>query len=90
VGKKLYVGNLTDMISSSNLQTWFTPFGTVLSAKVIVDRGTGRSRGFGFVEMETDAQAEAAVKGLHDQDHDGTRLTVGEAKSPEARPPRWG
>jgi len=85
VGKKLHVGNLTYSATSSDLQGWFTPFGTVQSAQVISDRETGRSKGFGFVEMDTDAQAQAAIQGLHDQDHDGRRLTVDEAKPRVAR-----
>ena len=80
MGKKLYVGNLTYSVSSSNLQEWFTPFGTVQSAQVIQDRDMGRSKGFGFVEMDTDAQAEAAIQGLNDHEHDGRRLIVSEAK----------
>jgi RNA recognition motif-containing protein len=85
VGKKLHVGNLTYSATSSDLQGWFTPFGSVQSAQVIQDRDTGRSKGFGFVEMDTDAQAQAAIQGLHDQDHDGRRLTVDEAKPRVAR-----
>jgi cold-inducible RNA-binding protein len=85
VGKKLYVGNLTYSVSSSDLQEWFTPFGTVRSAQVIQDRDMGRSKGFGFVEMDTDGQAEAAIQGLNDHEHDGRRLTVAEAKPREAR-----
>jgi RNA recognition motif-containing protein len=85
VGKKLHVGNLTYSATSSDLQGWFTPFGTVQSAQVIFDQNTGRSKGFGFVEMDTDAQAQAAIQGLHDQDHDGRRLMVSEAKPRVAR-----
>jgi RNA recognition motif-containing protein len=85
VGKRLHVGNLTHSATSSDLQGWFTPFGTVQSAQVIFDQNTGRSKGFGFVEMDTDAQAQAAIQGLHDQDHDGRRLTVDEAKPRLAR-----
>jgi len=85
VGKKLYVGNLTYSVSSSDLQEWFTPFGTVQSAQVIQDRDMGRSKGFGFVEMDTDAQAEAAIQGLNDHEHEGRRLTVSEAKPRLAR-----
>ena len=85
MGKKLYVGNLTYSVTSSDLQEWFTPFGTVQSAQVITDRDTGRSKGFGFVEMDTDAQAQAAIQGLNDHDHDGRRLTVNEAKPRVAR-----
>ena len=80
MGKKLYVGNLTYSVSSSDLQEWFTPFGTVQSAQVIQDRDMVHSKGFGFVEMDTDAQAEAAIQGLNDHEHDGRRLTVAEAK----------
>ena len=85
MGKKLYVGNLTYSLSSSELQEWLTLFGTVQSAQVIQDRDMERSKGFGFVEMDTDAQAQAAIQGLHDQDHDGRRLTVDEAKPRVAR-----
>jgi cold-inducible RNA-binding protein len=85
VGKKLHVGNLTHSATSADLQGWFTPFGTVQSAIVVSDRETGRSKGFGFVEMDTDAEAQAAIRGLHDQDHDGRRLTVNEAKPRVAR-----
>jgi cold-inducible RNA-binding protein len=80
VGKKLYVGNLTYAVTHSDLQEWFTSFGTVQSAQVIQDREMGRSKGFGFVEMDTDAQAEAAIQGLNDHEHDGRRLVVSEAK----------
>ena len=85
MGKRLHVGNLTYSATSSELQGWFTQFGTVLSAQVIFDQNTGRSKGFGFVEMDTDAQAQAAIQGLNDQDHDGRRLTVDEAKPRVAR-----
>ena len=85
MGKKLYVGNLTYSRSSSDLQEWFTPFGTVQSAQVIQDRDMGRSKGFGFVEMDTDAQAEAAIQGLNDHEHEGRRLMVSEAKPRVAR-----
>src|SRR5208283_5925984 len=83
--KKLYVGNLTDSVSSTQLQEWFTPFGTVQSAQVIQDRDMDRSKGFGFVEMDTDAQAEAAIQGLNDHEHEGRRLIVSEAKPRVAR-----
>jgi len=85
VGKKLYVGNLTYSVSSSDLEGWFAQFGTVQSAQVIQDRDTGRSKGFGFVEMDTEAEAQAAIQGLHDQEYDGRRLTVNEAKPREPR-----
>jgi RNA recognition motif-containing protein len=85
VGKKLYVGNLTYSVSSSDLQAWFTPFGTVQSAQVIQDRDVGRSKGFGFVEMDTDTQAEAAIQGLNDHEHEGRRIIVSAAKPRVAR-----
>ena len=85
MGKKLYVGNLTYGVSDSILEQLFSQFGTVQSAQVIQDRATGRSKGFGFVEMDTEAQAQAAIEGLHDQEHDGRRLTVNEAKPREDR-----
>jgi RNA recognition motif-containing protein len=85
VGKKLYVGNLTYQVDSSQLEQLFSQFGTVQSAQVIQDRDTGRSKGFGFVEMDSDAEAQAAIDGLHDQEHDGRRLTVNEAKPREDR-----
>ncbi|QEH37060.1 RNA recognition motif (RRM, RBD, or RNP domain) [Aquisphaera giovannonii] len=86
MGKKLYVGNLPYSVTSSDLESWFNQFGTVQSAQVIQDRDTGRSKGFGFVEMDTDAEAQAAIQGLHDQEYDGRRLTVNEAKPREPRP----
>ena len=86
VGKKLYVGNLTYKVSSSELEQLFSQFGTVQSAQVITDRDTGRSKGFGFVEMDTEAEAQEAIRGLHDQDHNGRRLTVNEARPREPRP----
>jgi RNA recognition motif-containing protein len=85
LAKKLYVGNLTYNVNESDLEQLFSQFGTVQSAQIIVDRDTNRSKGFGFVEMDTDAQAQAAIQGLHDQDHDGRRLTVNEAKPREDR-----
>jgi RNA recognition motif-containing protein len=86
VGKKLYVGNLTYKVNDSDLEQLFSQFGTVQSAQVITDRDTGRSKGFGFVEMDTDAAAQEAIRGLHDQDHNGRRLTVNEARPREPRP----
>jgi RNA recognition motif-containing protein len=88
LGKKLFVGNLAYSVSSSDLQDWFTPFGTVRSAQVVQDRAMGCSKGFGFVEMDTDAQAEAAIQGLNDHEHDGRRIVVSEAKPREARTTR--
>jgi cold-inducible RNA-binding protein len=86
VGKKLYVGNLTYNVNETDLEALFTPFGTVQSAQVIIDRDTNRSKGFGFVEMDTDDQAQAAIQGLNGREHDGRNLTVNEAKPREARP----
>src|SRR5437763_9465928 len=84
--KKLYVGNLTYKVNDSDLEQLFSQFGTVQSAQVITDRDTGRSKGFGFVEMDTDAEAQEAIRNLHDQDHNGRRLTVNEARPREPRP----
>ena len=80
MGKKLYVGNLSYQVSDTDLQMLFESHGTVLSAQVISDRDTGRSKGFGFVEMESDEQAQAAITALNGQDHDGRQLTVNEAR----------
>jgi RNA recognition motif-containing protein len=85
LSKKLYVGNLTYNVNETDLEALFSPFGTVQSAQVIIDRDTNRSKGFGFVEMDTDAQAQAAIQGLNDRDHGGRNLTVNEAKPREAR-----
>ena len=86
MGKKLYVGNLSYEVDSSALQELFTPHGTVESAEIISDRDTGRSKGFGFVQMGSDAEATAAIAALNGQQHDGRALTVNEAKPREARP----
>ena len=85
MGKKLYVGNLTYGTTDSTLEQLFGEFGTVQSAQVIMDRDTGRSKGFGFVEMGSDQEAQAAIKGLSDKEVDGRRLTVNEAKPREDR-----
>ena len=85
MGKKLYVGNLTFSVTNADLEELFAPFGEVRSAQVVEDRQTGRSRGFGFVEMASDADALAAIDALHDQEHNGRRLTVNEAKPREDR-----
>jgi RNA recognition motif-containing protein len=86
LSKKLYVGNLTYNVNDSDLEALFTPFGTVESAQIIVDRYTNRSKGFGFVEMDTEAQAQAAIQALNGREHDGRNPTVNEAKPREARP----
>jgi len=85
MGKKLYVGNLAYGVSSSDLQQMFEPFGTVQSAQVIMDRDTGRSKGFGFVEMGSDQEAQAAIAAMSGKEVDGRRLTVNEAKPREDR-----
>ncbi len=85
MGKKLYVGNLTRSVASPDLREWFTQYGNVLSARVVLDRETDRSKGFGFVEMETEEQAQAAIQGLNEHEHEGQRLTVNEAKPRVAR-----
>jgi RNA recognition motif-containing protein len=85
VGKKLYVGNLAYGVNSSELEQLFAQFGTVQSAQVIQDRETGRSKGFGFVEMSSDAEAQAAIQGLNEQEHNGRPLAVNEARPREDR-----
>lgn len=80
MAKRLYVGNLKYTATSAELQEMFEQFGAVTSAQVLSDRETGRSRGFGFVEMPNDEEALAAIEGLDGQDHDGRRLTVNEAR----------
>ncbi len=85
MGQKLYCGNLSYNLSSSDLEQLFAQFGTVESAQVISDRDTGRSKGFGFVEMSSDAEAQAAITGLNETEHDGRSLTVNEARPREDR-----
>ncbi len=85
MGRKLYCGNLSYSFSSSDLEKLFAEFGSVESAQVITDRDSGRSKGFGFVEMATDAEAEAAISGLNETEHDGRAITVNEAKPRESR-----
>jgi len=85
VGKKLYVGNLSYRVNSSDLEQLFSQYGSVESAEVITDRETGRSKGFGFVEMSTEAEAQAAIEALHDHESEGRRLTVNEARPREPR-----
>ena len=80
MAKKLYVGNLSYGVSDSDLVKLFEPHGTVESAQIIMDRDTGRSKGFGFVEMQTEDQARAAIAALNGQDSGGRALTVNEAK----------
>jgi RNA recognition motif-containing protein len=85
MGKKVYVGNMSYDVDSTALGQLFAPFGTVESAEVISDRYTGRSKGFGFVEMSSDAEAQAAIAALNGKDHGGRALTVNEAKPREDR-----
>ena len=86
MGKKLYVGNLSYDVDSSALQELFAAHGTVQSAEVISDRETGRSKGFGFVQMGSDQEAQAAIAAMNGQEVDGRALTVNEAKPREERP----
>ncbi len=85
MGMKLYVGNLSYQVTNNQLEDLFTPFGNVRSAQVVQDRDTGRSKGFGFVEMTDEAAAQAAIQGLHESVLDGRPLTVNEAKPRESR-----
>lgn len=85
MGMKLYVGNLSYSVTSQGLEELFGEFGAVRSAQVIQDRDTGRSKGFGFVEMENDEEARSAIKSLNEKDHEGRPLTVNEAKPREDR-----
>ena len=85
MGKKVYVGNLSYDVDSTSLQQLFAPFGTVESAEVIADRDTGRSKGFGFVEMSNDAEATAAIAALNGKEQGGRALTVNEARPRESR-----
>jgi cold-inducible RNA-binding protein len=85
MGKKLYVGNLTYEVTDSALRQMFEAHGTVQSAQVIMDRDTGRSKGFGFVEMGSDQEAQAAIAAMSGKDFDGRALTVNEARPREER-----
>ena len=90
MGNKLYVGNLPYSFRDEDLQQAFAAHGTVSSAKVMMERDTGRSKGFGFVEMGSDAEAQAAIGGMNGQQFGGRGLVVNEARPMEARPPRTG
>lgn len=83
MGKKLYVGNLPFTVTGADLERMFGQHGTVQSAQVITDRDTGRSKGFGFVEMGSSEEAQAAISALNGQQHDGRTLTVNEARPKE-------
>jgi cold-inducible RNA-binding protein len=85
MGNKLYVGNLPYSFSDSDMEQAFSQFGTVASAKVMMERDTGRSKGFGFVEMSSPAEAQAAIAGLNGQQHGGRGLVVNEARPMEPR-----
>jgi RNA recognition motif-containing protein len=90
MGKKIYVGNLAYGVSSSDLQQMFEAHGTVQSAQVIMDRDTGRSKGFGFVEMDSDHEAQTAIAALNGKEVDGRTLTVNEARPKESGGGRGG
>ena len=90
MGNKLYVGNLPYTVRDEDLQQSFGEFGSITSAKVMMERDTGRSKGFGFVEMGNDAEAQAAIAGMNGQSLGGRAITVNEARPMEARPPRTG
>lgn len=90
MGNKLYVGNLAYSVRDESLQESFGQFGTVTSAKVMMDRDTGRSKGFGFVEMGSDAEAQAAINGMNGQALEGRAIVVNEARPREERPGGFG
>ena len=90
MGNKLYVGNLPYSFRDEDLQQAFAAYGSVSSAKVMMERDTGRSKGFGFVEMGSDAEAQAAIGGMNGQQFGGRGLVVNEARPMEPRPPRSG
>ena len=90
MGNKLYVGNLPYSVRDNDLEQAFSAFGSVTSAKVMMERDTGRSKGFGFVEMGSDAEAQAAINGMNGQPLGGRAIVVNEARPMEARPPRSG
>lgn len=85
MGKKLYVGNLSYSVNDDSLQQHFSEFGTISSAKVMMDRDSGRSKGFGFVEMSSDAEAQAAINGMNGKSVDGRGMVVNEARPMEPR-----
>jgi RNA recognition motif-containing protein len=90
MGNKLYVGNLAYSVRDDSLQQAFSEFGTVTSAKVMMDRDTGRSKGFGFVEMGSDGEAQAAINGMNGQTLEGRAIVVNEARPREERPGGFG
>lgn len=88
MGKKLYVGNLSYQVNNASLEELFVEFGSVRSAQVVMDRDSGNSRGFGFVEMSDDQAADNAIRALNDREMDGRRLVVNEARPREGRSDR--
>ena len=90
MGKKLYVGNLSYSVDDQALNQYFSEFGNVTSSKVMMDRDSGRSKGFGFVEMSSDAEALAAIGGMNGKSVDGRDMVCNEARPMEPRPPRTG
>lgn len=90
MAKKLYVGNLNYDVDTDTLTEWFSAYGTVVSVNLVTDRETNQSKGYGFVEMETEEQANAAVEGLNGSEQQGRTLKVAEANPPKAKPQRGG
>ena len=90
VGKRLFVGNLPRQVSSADLNQLFSEFGTVQSVQIMQGRDSERNKGFGFVEMDSEAEAQAAIQGLSEQEHDGRRITVSEARPREPRAGGYG
>lgn len=90
MGKRIYCGNLSYSVTSADLEQLFGQYGAVRSADVVMDRDTGQSKGFAFVEMERDADAQAAIQALNDQQHEGRPLKVNEARPREERRPGGG
>ena len=86
MGKKVYAGNLSYGVDNASLEQLFAEFGAVASAEVIMDRSTGQSKGFGFVEMSSDEEAQAAIEGLSGREHEGRALNVSEARPRASRP----
>lgn len=90
MAKKMYVGNLSYSVDADTLTAWFSAHGTVESAHIVTDRETGRSRGYGFVEMATEEEAKAAIEALNETEHDDRAIKVSEANPPKSRGPRGG
>ena len=90
MAKKMYVGNLSYDVDADTLTAWFSAHGTVESVHIVSDRETGRSRGYGFVEMSTEEEAKAAIEALNETEHDSRAIKVAEANPPKSRRPRGG